>query len=326
MSSGQTSGEARYRDGYVAIADGLRLHYRDYGGGADKVPLLCLHGLTRNARDFAHFAERHSPARRVIALDFRGRGSSDYDPLPARYTPLTYAGDVIQLLDQLAIDEAVFVGTSLGGLVTMIMAAMAPQRIAASILNDVGPELTGVGLDRIRSYVGKDARFATWEQAAEAIAATQRSSFPDYGPDDWLAMAHRNCREREGAIVFDYDMAIALPFETQGPAPKVDMWPLFEALGQKPLLVVRGGISDLLSAEALEKMHEAVPDMESVTVPGVGHAPTLDEPEALAAMDAFLAGLERSEASRRFVSLAAFAATAAGSPNRFRSTMWSSTR
>ena len=280
-------GETRYRDGCVVVADGLRLHYRDYPGSSDKAPLLCLHGLTRNARDFAEFAERYSPERRVIALDFRGRGLSDYDPLPARYTPLTYAADVVQLLDQLMIQEAVFVGTSLGGLVTMVVAATAPQRIAASILNDVGPELADVGLERIRSYVGKDSRFATWEEAAEAIAASQSSAFPNYDSEDWLAMARRNCRESNGKIRFDYDMAIVLPFEA-APAPKVDMWPLFKALGQKPLLVVRGEISDLLGAAALEKMHEAVPDMKSVTVRGTGHAPMLDEPEAVAAIDAFL--------------------------------------
>jgi pimeloyl-ACP methyl ester carboxylesterase len=286
------SQEARYRDGFVAVADGLRLHFRDYPGAADKPPLLCLHGLTRNARDFAGFAERYSPGRRVIALDFRGRGLSDYDPLPPRYTPLTYAGDVIQALDRLMIHEAVFVGTSLGGLVTMVVAATAPQRIAASILNDVGPELTDVGIERIRSYVGKDARFATWDEAAEAIRGNQATAFPNYSSDDWIAMARRNCREREGEIRYDYDMAIVLPFEA-APTPKVDMWPLFQALGQKPLLVVRGAISDLLSAQALEKMHEAVPDMKSVTVPGIGHAPMLDEPEAVAAIDDFLAGLER---------------------------------
>jgi pimeloyl-ACP methyl ester carboxylesterase len=279
------------REGYLTVADGLRLHCRDYPGAADKPPLLCLHGLTRNARDFADFAERYSPGRRVIALDFRGRGLSDHDPLPARYVPLTYAGDVVQLLDQLGIGQAIFVGTSLGGLVTMVIAAMAPQRIAASILNDVGPELAEAGLDRIRSYVGKDARFATWDDAADAIAANQRTSYPNYTRHDWLAMARRNCRQRDGAIMFDYDMAVALPF-VKGPAPKVDLWPLFQALGQKPLLVVRGEISDLLSAAALEKMHEAVPDLKSAIVPDVGHAPMLDEPEAVAAIDNFLASLE----------------------------------
>jgi pimeloyl-ACP methyl ester carboxylesterase len=284
--------EGRYADGHVTVADGLQLHYRDYPGPADKPPLLCLHGLTRNARDFADFAARYSPRWRVIALDFRGRGSSDYDPLPARYNPLTYARDVVDLLDSLGVAKAVFVGTSLGGLVTMTIAATAPQRIAASILNDVGPELAVDGLDRIRSYVGKGTRFASWDEAAQAIAANQGPSFPNYSHDDWIAMARRNCREADGSIVFDYDMAIALPFETQGPTPKIDLWPIFRALGQRPLLVVRGEISDLLSAGTLAEMQKAVPDMKSVTVPGVGHAPMLDEPEAVAAVDEFLSGLE----------------------------------
>jgi len=291
MTGAEGDDKARYRDGYIVVADGLRLHYRDYPGPVDKPPLLCLHGLTRNSRDFADFAERYSPQWRVIALDFRGRGQSDYDPVPPRYTPVAYAGDVIQLLDQLSIPQAVFVGTSLGGLVTMAVAAMAPQRIAAAILNDVGPELNEVGLDQIRNYVGKGARFSNWDEAADAIERNVGGAHPNYDHDDWVRMARRLCREDEGAIVFDYDLAIAVPFETKGPTPRIDMWPLFTALGQKPLLVVRGEISQLLSPDALEKMHEAVPDMKSVTVPQVGHAPMLDEPEAAAAIDKFLAGL-----------------------------------
>lgn len=291
MNEDSGEAEARYRDGYLVVSDGLRLHYRDYPGNPAKAPLLCLHGLTRNGRDFADFAERYSPGRRVIALDFRGRGLSDDDPLPGRYNPLVYAGDVIQLLGQLGIERAVFVGTSLGGLVTMVTATMAPQRIAAAILNDVGPELAEVGLDRIRSYVGKGGHFSSWDEAAEAISENAGQAHPNYSHGDWVKMAHRVCREDNGGIRFDYDMAIALPFETEGPAPRVDMWPLFNALGQKPLLVVRGALSELLAAEALPKMHAAVPDMRSVTVPEVGHAPMLDEPAAVAAIDAFLDGL-----------------------------------
>ena len=282
--------ETRYRDGYFVVRDGLRLHYRDYAG-AGGPPLLCLHGLTRNARDFADFAERHSPRFRVLALDFRGRGESDYDQLPARYNPLTYVGDVIELLDDLAVPQATFVGTSLGGLVTMAMAAMAPQRIAASILNDVGPELNQAGLDRIQSYVGKGEHFADWDEAAEAIARNQAVAFPDYGPANWLATARRHCRERDGAIQFDYDPAIAGVFADPGPTPKVDMWPVFAALARKPLLVVRGERSELLSAETFEKMKQAAPDAKFVTAPGVGHAPMLDEPEADAAIEAFFASL-----------------------------------
>jgi len=292
VSTSANETAAAYRDCFAMVADGLRLHYRDYPGSAARLPLLCLHGLTRNARDFAEFAERYSPDRRVIALDFRGRGLSEYDPVPARYTPLTYAADVVQLLDQLSLPQAVFVGTSLGGLVTMAVAAMAPQRIAASILNDVGPELAEVGLDRIKDYVGRNARFASWDEAAEAIAANNHHIPATNTHADWLKMAQRVCREDEGSVVFDYDMGIALPFETKGPAPTIDLWPLFKVLGQKPLLVVRGERSDLLTAAALEKMHDAVPSMKSVTVAGAGHAPMLDEPEAVAAIDEFLAGID----------------------------------
>ena len=207
-----------------------------------------------------------------------------------RYTPLTYAADVLELLDHLGIDRAIFVGTSLGGLVTMAVAAMQPQRIAAAILNDVGPALDAGRTRRIQSYVGNDTRFRTWDEAAAAIKANQGSAFPNYNHDDWLAMVRRNCREDNGEIRFDYDMAIIIPFEA-APTPKIDMWPLFRALGEKPLLVVRGEISDLLSAESLAKMHDAVPDMKSVTVPQTGHAPMLDEPEAEEAIDDFLSAV-----------------------------------
>ena len=286
--------QPRYADRFFTVRDGLKLHYRDYPGDSGKPPLLCLPGLTRNARDFADFAERYSPRFRVLALEFRGRGMSDYDPDPSRYIPPTYALDVIEMLEQLEVPQAVFVGTSLGGLVTMAVAVLAPERIAAAILNDVGPELTDAGVDRIKTYVGRPVRFASWDEAAERIAANQRPAFDNYGPDDWLKMARRNCREDNGAIVFDYDMAIAEPFNSAGPTPEIDMWPLFQALAQKPLLVIRGAKSDLLSAAALDKMHAAAPAMKSAVVAGVGHAPELNEPEAVAAIDAFLEELEKA--------------------------------
>ena len=278
----------RYADCYFTVRDGLRLHYRDYRGSSDKPPLLCLPGLTRNARDFADFAERYSPRFRVIALDFRGRATSDYDPVPARYNPLTYAGDVIELLDHLGIDQAIFVGTSLGGLVTMVLAATAPQRIAAAIINDVGPDVDPAGINRILTYVGKDVRFSSWDEAADTIAANYGSKFDRFTHSDWVAMAKRNCREENGEIRFDYDMAIAEPFRTAGPAPQVDLWPLFAALGHKSLLVVRGEKSDLLTAETAAKMQAVAPGMKLAVVSGVGHAPELSEPEAVAAIDEFL--------------------------------------
>lgn len=285
-----------YADRFFAAPDGLRLHFRDYPGSADRPPLLCLPGLTRNARDFEPLANRHSPRLRVLALEFRGRGESDYDPQPARYTPLTYAADVQQLLDHLAIDRAIFVGTSLGGLVTMAVAVLAPQRIAAAILNDVGPELSDAGLDRIKSYVGKGVRFRDWDEVARAIASNNAHAFEGYTSEDWVRMARRNMREDDGEIVFDYDMAIAEPFNTAGPAPDIDMWPFFAALAQKPLLAIRGANSDLLSAEALDTMRALAPAMKSVVVPGVGHAPDLSEPEAVAAIDQFLGAIERTSA------------------------------
>jgi pimeloyl-ACP methyl ester carboxylesterase len=294
-----TEGSPDYGDEYLTVADGLRLHYRDFAGAADKPPLLCLHGLTRNARSFDNLAARIAPRRRVIALDFRGRGLSDYDPQPERYTPLIYSGDVLHLLDELAIGEAVFLGTSLGGLVTMAIAAMAPERIKAGILNDVGPDVAPGGVDRILTYVGKDRRFANWDEAAAAVEAAQGSQYEKFGRDDWVAMAKRNCREENGEIRFDYDMAIAEPFKSLGATPAVDLWPFFEALAQKPLLVIRGEKSDLLTPETAAKMQRVAPQMKLATVPGVGHAPELDEPVAAAAIEDFLGSLSfRGKASR----------------------------
>ena len=282
---------ARFQDRYLTVKDGLKLHYRDYPGSGDRLPILCLHGLTRNSRDFEEFAERFSPRFRVLALEFRGRADSDYDPQPMRYNPVTYAGDVIELLDELGIDEAIFVGTSLGGLVTMTIAAMQPQRIAATILNDIGPDVDTSGIDRILTYVGKDVRFGSWDDAATTIASNYGAAFDRYTHDDWVKMAKRNCREIDGGIGFNYDMAIAEPFRNAGPAPEVDLWPLFQVLASKPVLVVRGAKSDLLTAATTDKMQAASSDVRVAVVEGVGHAPELNEPEAIEAIDAFLNSL-----------------------------------
>lgn len=288
----------RYEDGYFTNRDGLRLHYRDYPGSEHGPPLLCLPGLTRNSRDFADLADRLSPRFRVLALDFRGRALSDYDPVPARYLPPTYVYDVIELLDHLDLPQAVFIGTSLGGLVTMLMAVMAPQRIAASIINDIGPEVNPGGINRIKTYVGKDVRYRSWDEAAESISRNYGSSFERYTHDDWLKMAKRNCREENDEIRFDYDMAIAAPFDAGGETPQLDMWPLFTALAHKPLLVIRGARSDLLTAETAAKMQAHAPGMKLAVVPGVGHAPELGEPEAVAAIDEFLESLTAVDSTR----------------------------
>lgn len=279
--------ELQGEGGYWTSPDGLRIFYRDYPGSADRPPLLCLHGLTRNSRDFEHFAHRYAGQHRIIAVDFRGRGRSDRDPHPERYLPITYAGDVLGLLDELAIPRAVFVGTSLGGLVTMIVAAMQPDRIAAAILNDIGPSLEDAGIARIKTYAGKGATFQDWPEAGAYVARINNHLPASNSTEDWIRIARRLCREDGGRVVFDYDMRIADAFDAPA-SPAVDMWPLYRQLARKPLLIVRAEQSDLLSADTAEAMRDAAADAEVVTVPGVGHAPDLGEPEAVVAIDAFL--------------------------------------
>lgn len=279
-----------WSDRYWTSRDGLKLHYRDYPGRDDRPPVLCLHGLTRNSRDFADLAERLSGEWRVITPDFRGRGLSDHDPIASRYLPPTYAADVLQLLDELAIAEAVFVGTSLGGLVTMIIAGFAPQRIAGAVLNDVGPELDRAGIERIRGYVGRPLLFRDWHEAAAAFAAKYGEVHPAYGKEEWLRYAKRVARETDRGIEFDYDMAIAEPFKAMDDktASAGTAWPLLAGLAGKPVLILRGEHSDLLTAEVAAKMQLLLPGADVVTVPDVGHAPDFGEPKSIAAVDRLL--------------------------------------
>ena len=277
-----------WTDRFWTSPEGLKLHYRDYDGPSDRPPLLMLHGLTRNSRDFESLAARYAGDWRVIAVDFRGRGLSGYDADSSRYTPRTYAADVIQLLDELGVGEAVFLGTSLGGLVTMIVATMAPQRVAGALLNDIGPEIDLRGIDRIQTYVGKPVVFRDFEDAAAQLRARQGDVHPAYGDAEWLRQARRVCRETDRGVEFDYDMRIAEPFKAGNTGAVPDGWPFYRALGGRPVLVLRGGNSDLLADAAAERMATEIPDVEVTTVPGVGHAPDLDEPESVAAIDRLL--------------------------------------
>lgn len=277
-----------WEDRFWSSRDGLRLHYRDYPGPAGRPPILCLHGLTRNARDFESVAARYAGDWRVLAIDFRGRGLSEWDPQSERYAPPTYAEDVIELLADAGVDRAVFFGTSLGGLVTMIIAALSPERIAGAILNDVGPELDLRGIERIGSYVGKPVLFRDWQDAASALRSRHGDVHPGYGEFEWLRYARRVCRETDRGVEFDYDMTIADNFERGETGESPDAWPLYRALAGRPVLILRGQYSDLLSDAVLDRMAREVPDTEVVTVPGVGHAPDLDEPEAVAAVDRLL--------------------------------------
>ena len=277
-----------WTDRYWTSGDGLRLHYRDYDGPADRLPLLCLHGLTRNGRDFEALAGRYAGQRRLIVPDFRGRGLSDHDPDTSRYLPPTYAADILQLLALVEIGQAVFVATSLGGIVTMIIATAAPDRIAAVILNDVGPELSDEGIERIKSYVGKPILFADWADAAARLRERHGTVHPGYDAAAWDRYARRVCRETERGVEFDYDMGIADNFQESDSMPAPDVWPFLRALAGKPVLLVRGANSDLLTPDTARRMVGELPGAELVTVPGVGHAPDLDEPEVIAGIDRLL--------------------------------------
>ena len=279
-----------YENRYWWSKDGLRLHYRDYAGPADRPPILCLPGLTRNARDFEGLAARLAGQLRVIAVDFRGRGESAYAKDPMSYVPLTYVQDIEALLGELAIDRFVAVGTSLGGIVTMLLAGTARARLAAALLNDIGPDIDPRGLSRIRGYVGKAGSFPTWMHAARAVAEVNAATHSDCAIEDWLAMAKRLYRlNSAGRIVLDYDMKIAEPFRVPGNEAGPDMWRALSSLKDIPTLVVRGERSDVLTAATADRMVAALDDATLVTVPGVGHAPLLTEAALGKPIDALLA-------------------------------------
>jgi len=278
---------ATWTDRYWNSADGVKLHYRDYDGNRDRPPILCIPGLTRNARDFEPVADRFAGDWRIIAIDLRGRGGSAFDPDPSNYKPMVYVADILKMLDQLGIADAVFIGTSLGGICTMALALGDRERIAGALLNDIGPEIDRAGVERIAGYVGTAARFASWDEAIDQVSSRNLDIYPDYSRADWDRFVRRMAREDGSAVVFDYDMAIAGNFESAASAPEI--WPLYQALDGRPVTILRGELSDLLSAQVAARMASDLPDVELVTIPRVGHAPSLDEPESLAALDRLLA-------------------------------------
>ncbi|HRD45601.1 MAG TPA: alpha/beta hydrolase [Caulobacter sp.] len=282
-----------FTDIHWRSADGLTLHARDYPGKSDRAPVVCIHGLTRNARDFEDLAPAivGATGRRVLAVDVRGRGASQKAADPMHYNPGVYAADVMALLDDQAIGRAAFVGTSMGGLIMMTLAVMRPAAIAAAVLNDVGPEIAPEGLARIAGYVGVRAEVEDWAGAAAYVRAGNSVVFPHYGEADWDRMARRTFRQEGGRPVLDYDPDIAVPIRAADPAaPAPDLWPFFGALvADKPALLVRGSTSDILSVEIADRMMAAAPHLTVAEVPGVGHAPMLDEAEAFDAILALLA-------------------------------------
>jgi pimeloyl-ACP methyl ester carboxylesterase len=272
---------------FLTSEDGLRLHVADYPGPHEEAPvILCLAGLTRNGRDFEPLAERLRTRFRVLCPDQRGRGLSDRDPDPSHYRPDRYVADMAQMLDQLGIAQVTVVGTSLGGMMGVMLAAWQPQRVKGVVLNDVGPVLEAQGLARIAAYVGRPSRVQSLSRAIEATASVQAVVFPDWGEPQWRRMVLQTWRGEGPDWVPDYDLAIAQGLSNGSAVPT--LWPLFEAVKSLPMLLVRGELSDLLSAATVEDMRQRLSAFEAIEVPQRGHAPTLDEPAAVAAVDAWL--------------------------------------
>ncbi len=292
---GQGQDQQEWEDYIWWSSDEVRLHARLYTGpesAAGQAPILCLPGLARNARDFEMLAPHMAEQRRVYVLEFRGRGESAFARDPMSYAPLTYVQDVVALLDEQKIGRFATVGTSLGGLVSMLMAASLPDRLVGAVLNDVGPELQTAGLNRIRDNFGGGGSQPTWMHAARAFGELNSAIYPDYKIHDWLRLVRRTHRlTPEGRVVADYDKQIAAPLKIPGSDTAVDMWPAYRALDNIPLLILRGALSDILAADAAQKMADMLPRAQLVEVPRVGHAPTMDEPEALAAIDGWMAEL-----------------------------------
>ena len=271
--------------------DGLSLHARDYpGDGGPILPVLCLHGFTRNAKDFEDLASLiAATGRRVVAMDMRGRGGSDRDPKAKNYHPKVYARDVIGFLAALGIPRAVFLGTSMGGLITLTVALLRPRLIAAAILNDVGPQIDPAGIARIQSYAGKSPPVRDWPGAVDYVRSVYQAALPDYRAEDWERLARRTYRDGSDGPVLDYDPAIAAAPGGRTKSSSLLAWFAFRRLARRvPTLLIRGERSDIMSAQIAGRMQRRAPALQIAVVPGVGHAPMLNEPEALAAIRSFL--------------------------------------
>ena len=283
-----------FAEKFYKSGDGLQLYYRDYAGDARRAPVLCLHGLTRNSRDFAALAEHIAPSRRVIVPDQRGRGRSQYDPQWLNYHPGTYVDDMWTLLSELSVTRLVVIGTSLGGLMALLMAAMRPQMLAGAVLNDIGPEIDPTGAARIQSYAGRLPPVRTWADAAAQMKTTFGLAMPEFTDEQWLDFARLSFDEGDDGVprlAADSKIGDAIRSIPPPPGATQAMWLAFGQLRAIPALALRGAHSDLLSAATFERMQREVPNLVAVTVAQRGHAPQLDEPDSLRALDAFLSEL-----------------------------------
>jgi pimeloyl-ACP methyl ester carboxylesterase len=295
---GRSSGD--FTSIFVPAVDGLRLHARCIGPLRSSLPpIACLPGLTRTANDFDVLAEALAGGtlpRRVIALDYRGRGLSDYDRNPANYAPHVEMADAVTVLTALDALPAIFVGTSRGGILTMLLAATHPGMVAAAVLNDIGPVIEPRGLMRIKGYVGHLPQPADFADAAATLRRLFGAQFPKLADADWLASAHRGFKQENGRLVPTYDIALANNLEGVTPdMPAPTLWPQFEALAGVPVMAIRGSLSDLLSAHTVEAMRERHPSLRVVEVPDQGHAPLLADAETIAQISTFIAAVDLSK-------------------------------
>ncbi len=285
--------DQQFAERSLRTADGLTLSFRDYGSRfSQATPVLCLPGLTRNVRDFTDLAASLMPDRRVISLDARGRGKSDFDPDYTSYTLVREVGDTLTLISQEFERPCIIVGTSRGGLAGMILNGVRPDLVGGLVLNDIGPELEPAGLQRIVEYLGiTPTPLNTWDDAVRALKKSNSSEFTDLTEADWLAWAHRTFRDEDGRPGLDYDPKLR-DATLSASVGVSDFWPQFRGLGDKPTLLIRGENSDLLSTGTVAKMRRTKPDMTVVTVRNRGHVPFLDEPEAKSAILAFIAEVD----------------------------------
>jgi len=283
---------------FVSAPDGLMLHVRSYGRrSAETTAVVCLPGLARTAADFEPLASAlsHEPGSRwVIALDYRGRGLSSYDRNPANYSLPVELADVLAIVTALDAAPAIFVGTSRGGLLSMLLAAVRPTMVAGVVLNDIGPVIEPQGLMRIKSYVGKLPQPRTFDEGAEILRRLFAAQFPKLGPEDWLANAHRTFKEQNGRLVTTYDVKLATTMNgVDGGRPVPTLWKEFDALSAKPVMVIRGANSDLLSAATVEAMRARRAILETLEVPDQGHAPLLTDGETIARIADFVGQCDR---------------------------------
>ena len=294
------AGEPLFTDFFYPSADGIRLHARLYGGAElAGWPVVCLPGLTRNARDFHELAlylsASAAPARRVVAFDYRGRGQSAYDPEIGRYTVVTEANDVLAGLDELGIDRAAFIGTSRGGLIIHVLGALRPVVLKAVVLNDIGPVIEAAGLAHIKSYLERAPESGSFAETVAAQRAVHGAGFPALSNADWEKMARALYREEQGKWLADFDPRLVETLAGLDFAqPLPTLWPQFEALAGVPMLAIRGANSRLLSVETLAEMQTRHPGMQTITVAGQGHAPFLETGKLPQSIASFIDAAERS--------------------------------